>query len=248
VANFAIRVHKRTTAMPARTVRIVTGEPMSILFVLLTFIVVIAVNYFSFRAPQKAPLGTGVRVRPQAPVLAKGAGFSVPQGYSFHPGHMWVLREGADNARVGLDKFAADLIGTIKKIEVADPSRWIRQGQRLVAVHCDGVSFDLMSPVEGVVMAVNQEVLENPALSTSDPYKNGWIATLKSPDLQTNQKNLLQGPMVAPWMHYNVVRLNTTMAQMNPALAQDGGVPVSQALTLLQPELRQKLVKDFFLN
>jgi glycine cleavage system H lipoate-binding protein len=220
---------------------------MSILFVLLTFLIIIAINYY-FHAPQEAPAKLKVPARSPALVMARESGFSIPQGYSFHPGHMWVSFEGADNARVGLDKFAADVIGTISKLEVADPSRWIRQGQRLATVHGDGVSFDLISPVEGVVMAVNDEVVKNPALALSDPYKNGWIATLRSPDLKTNQKNLLQGPMVAPWMHYNVVRLNTAMAQMNPALAQDGGVPVGQALALLPPELRQKLAKDFFLN
>jgi glycine cleavage system H protein len=221
---------------------------MSILFVLLTFIVVIAVNYFYFREPGEAPVQTEIAVRPKVPVMAKEAGFSIPQDYSFHPGHTWVLREGGENARVGLDKFAAEFAGKLERIEVASPSRWIRQGQSLVTLHSDGVSFDLMSPVEGVIMAINQDVLHDPALAARDPYKDGWIAIVKSPDLPTNQKNLLQGPMVAPWMHYNVTRLNAALAQATPALAQDGGTPVSQALQQVEPELRRKLIKDFFLN
>lgn len=71
---------------------------------------------------------------------------------------------------------------------------------------------------------------------------------LESPDFPINQKNLLQGSMVAPWMHYNVARLNTAIAQSNPQFAQDGGVPLGQVLSRVDPELRQKLIKDFFLN
>jgi glycine cleavage system H protein len=221
---------------------------MSILFVLLTFIVVIAVNYFYFRVPEEVPLQTRVMDRPKAPVMTKDAGFTIPQGYSFHPGHTWVLREKGDNARVGLDKFAAELVGKLDRIEVASPSRWIRQGQRLATLHAGSISLDLISPVEGVIMDINQDVLEDPTLTCRDPYKDGWIAVVKSPDLRTNQKNLLQGSMVGPWMHYNVTRLNSALAKANPGLAQDGGLPVSQALEGVDRELREKLAREFLLN
>jgi glycine cleavage system H protein len=221
---------------------------MSILFVLLTFLIVIAVNYFYFRVPTELPIETEVVVHPKAPVMTKEAGFAIPQGYSFHPGHTWVLRESGENARVGLDRFAADLVGPIDRIEVASPSRWIRQGQRLVTIHSGSSSFDLLSPVEGVVMAINDDVVKNPSIAAADPYKDGWLAILKSPDLPTNQKNLLQGPMVAPWMHYNVSRLNTALASANPALAQDGGMPVNEVLPRIEPTLRQQLVREFLLN
>jgi glycine cleavage system H protein len=221
---------------------------MSILFVLLTFLIVITANYLYFHVPQGVPLEAPVVVHPRAPIMTKEAGFSIPQGYSFHPGHTWVMRETKDDARIGLDKFAADLIGSIDRIDVADPSRWIRQGQRLVTIHANGMSFDLLSPVEGVVMTVNENVVKNPALATTDPYKDGWIAMLRSPDLKTNQRNLLQGPMVAPWMHYSVSRLNEALTSMNPALAQDGGMPLTEVLPQLEPKLRRKLMEEFFLN
>ena len=71
---------------------------------------------------------------------------------------------------------------------------------------------------------------------------------VKSPDLAINQKNLVQGPMVAPWMQNNVTRLNGMLAQLSPALAQDGGLPIGGLLARVTPELRQKLVKEFFLS
>jgi glycine cleavage system H lipoate-binding protein len=221
---------------------------MSILFVLLTFLVILVFNYFYFRAPQQLPVQPEAFTRKPSPMITKELGFAVPQGYSFHPGHTWAAKEGGENVRVGLDNFAADLIGKVDKIEIASPRRWVRQGQRLMTLQADGVSMDLLSPVEGVVMAVNQEVVKDPAIAMKDPYKDGWVAVLKSPDLPTNQKNLLQGPMVAPWMNYSMNRLTTAAAGANPALAQDGGVPIKGFLLKAAPELRQKLIQDFFLS
>jgi hypothetical protein len=109
-------------------------------------------------------------------------------------------------------------------------------------------AVELLSPVEGVVTAVNNEVLENPELISSDPYKNGWIAIVKSPDLAVNQKNLVQGSMVAPWLQQNIARLNGMLAQLSPAMAQDGGLPVKGLLGKVTPELREKLVDEFFLS
>ena len=106
----------------------------------------------------------------------------------------------------------------------------------------------MLSPVEGVVTAINSDALQDPAVVARDPYNNGWLATVKSPDLVINQKNLVQGPMVAPWMQNSVARLNGMLAQMAPAYAQDGGLPVRGLLKQIPAELRQNIVKELFLS
>ncbi|HKS77133.1 MAG TPA: glycine cleavage system protein H [Terriglobales bacterium] len=220
---------------------------MSILFVLLMFLLIMSISYF--RGVQTQPgLKPEPGLRPQTPRLERELGFAIPQGYCFHPGHTWMLKEGADNVRVGLDSFAGNLIGKIDRLEVVGPNRWVRQGQKLMSVHAGGNVLELLSPVEGVVVAVNHDAIEDPTLLTRDPYKDGWVAMVKSPDLAINQKNLVQSNMVAPWMQNNVSRLNGMLAQLSPQLAQDGGLPVSGILARVNPELRQKLTKEFFLS
>lgn len=221
---------------------------MSILFVLLTFLVIISVNYLWFRPPQGLPIMAQPSLNPPTPVMTQQAGFSIPKHYCFHPGHTWAVRESQDDIRVGLDAFTADLVGKVDRIEVAKTDRWVRQGQKLMTIHSDGFSFDLVSPIEGVVTQINRDVIKDPALALSDPYKNGWIALLKAPDFNTNQRNLMQASMIAPWMHYSQTRLNAEVAQVNPALAQDGGVPISGLLQRVPADLRQRIITDFFLN
>ena len=219
---------------------------MSILFVLLMFLLIISVRYFI--EPKARPgLEPEIVAKPQAPRVKREYGFEIPQDYCFHLGHTWVMKEGADDARVGVDKFVTNLMGKIDHVDVCGANRWVRQGQKIVTLTSGSTSISLLSPVEGVVTAVNDDVLRDPSLVTSDPYENGWIAMVKSPDLKVNQRNLIQGSMVAPWMQNNVARLSA-MISPTPALAQDGGAPVSGLLPLLSPELREKVVNEFFLS
>ena len=219
---------------------------MSILFVLLMFLLIMAATYL--RSHGQVPAKAEVWAGPQAPRMEREYGFAIPQGYSFHPGHTWVINEGGENTRVGLDSFAANLLGSIEHIDVISPNRWIRQGQKLMTIKSGEQAVELLSPVEGVVTTVNQDLADNPSLASRSPYKDGWVAMIKSPDFAINQKNLIQGTMVAPWMQNNVTRLNSMVTQLNPALAQDGGQPISGILARVAPEVRQKIVAEFFLN
>lgn len=220
---------------------------MSILFVLLMFLLIMSISYF-VRPQEQAVVRPEVVARPQALRLKHEYGFEIPEGYCFHPGHMWANKEGSDDARVGADTFVTNLMGKIDHIDICGLNRWVRQGQKLITLSSNGATVDLLSPVEGVVTAINSDALRDPSLVTHDPYKNGWIAMVKSPDLAINEKNLVQGSMVAPWMQNNVTRLNAMLSELSPALAQDGGHPVSGLLPQLTPEFRQKLLKEFFLS
>jgi glycine cleavage system H lipoate-binding protein len=223
---------------------------MSILFVLLTFLLILTVMYF--RRPdaaantlQAAPSkSTAV---PQ-PFVMKQGGFEIPQGYCFHPGHTWVVDEGRQNARVGIDAFAGNLFGKIDSIEVADLNRWVRQGQPLCTVTREGRSIQMLSPVEGVLVSVNHEVLKNPNLIVDDPYKNGWLCVVKAPEMATNVKNLLQGTIVLPWLQNSLARIGAMVQQLSPALAQDGGLPVKGLLFQIDDATQHELVCEFFLT
>jgi len=171
-----------------------------------------------------------------------------PGSTHFHPGRTWVHDEGHQNARVGIDAFAGDLFGQIDGIEVAELNRWVRQGQKLCTIKQGEKTVDMLSPVEGVVISLNHEVLKNPSLIPTDPYGNGWVCVVKAPELSTNTKNLLQGPIVSAWMQNSLVRVRGMMQQLNPALAQDGGLPIKGMLFQVDASARPQLVKELFLT
>src|SRR5215469_686339 len=221
---------------------------MSILFVLLTFLLILTIMYFRRLETTAVALQPISFEKVAVPKMSRTADVQVPQEYAFHPGHTWVHDEGHQNARVGIDAFAGDLFGQIDGIEVAELNRWVRQGQKLCTIKHGEKTVDLLSPVEGVVISLNHEVLKNPGLITSDPYRNGWICVVKAPELSTNTKNLLQGPIVSAWMQNSLVRVRGMMQQLNPALAQDGGLPIKGMLFQVDAGVRQRLVREFFLT
>lgn len=221
---------------------------MSILFVLLTFLVVITVSYFARHAQLPAQVAdVPADAVPVSPIMMKEAGMEVPKGFCFHPGHTWVYDEGRQNARVGIDSFGAKLFGKIDRIEVANLNRWVRQGQKVCTITRDGVTADILSPVEGVVVSVNHDVLKDPNLIMQDPYKNGWVCVIKAPDLEINTKNLLQGGLVPVWMQNSMKRLQNYAAPLGAAAA-DGGFPVDGILAHVEPNIRREMIHEFFLN
>jgi len=220
---------------------------MTILFVLLTFLVVMSITYYTRRGQQPAAEQM-VFANAVSPRMARDFGFEIPQGYNFHPGHTWVQDEGRQNARVGLDSFAANLVGKIDRIEVTGLNRWVRQGQKVWSITRDGTTFDMVSPVEGVVIAVNPEVQKDPNLAVKDPYKDGWVCVVKSPDLKTNINNLMRGSFVGPWMQNTIRSVGAMTAQMAGATAQDGGVPVPGLLAQVDSSLQRAMIKEFFLT
>jgi glycine cleavage system H protein len=175
--------------------------------------------------------------------------FELPRGYCFHPGHTWMAEQGRDMARVGMDGLAANLIGCkAHKIAVTGEQRWVRQGQKLITVTAEGQSVELLSPLEGVVTAINPDVLNDPELALRDPYGEGWVCAIKSLEMKTNRRNLMQGSLAASWMQNSLRRLRNLLAEADPALAQDGGIPLPGALGKLSPETRKQVINEFFLT
>jgi len=88
------------------------------------------------------------------------AGFQVPENVRYHAGHTWALSESRELVRVGIDDFAAKLVGKIESIALPQRGRWVRQGQKIWTIFRDGKSVDMVSPIEGTVTAINEAVLQ----------------------------------------------------------------------------------------
>lgn len=220
---------------------------MSILFTLVTFLLFITVSYLRYsRAEQAGPQLSFYGVH--RPEMVRERGFEIPKGYGFQPGHTWAVAENGQQARVGIDSFAATLLGEVEAVEPGELNRWVRQGQKAMTLRRDGISVDLVSAVEGVVTAVNPKVLRDPGLITRDPYGEGWVLMIHSPDLPTNQRNLIRGSMVRPWMAHTLTRFKEMTSPLVGAVAQDGGMPVRGLLARVDEGLRESMIREFFLT
>ncbi|HEU4522271.1 MAG TPA: glycine cleavage system protein H [Thermoanaerobaculia bacterium] len=222
---------------------------MVALLVILTFAIMLLVDHLLLREPiliaDEAPAGDALRPRRLSPVVA---GFNLPDNVRYHPGHTWAASEGGELVRVGIDDFAAKIAGTVDRIDIPTRGQWIRQGQKIIGMHRDGRDIELVSPIEGTVVDVNDAALGNPAVTRTDPYGEGWLLEVHSPDAKTNFRNLLNGTLARRWMDETAAKLRALMPAPAGALAQEGGVAIDDALAAIPDADWQKAAKEFFLT
>lgn len=223
---------------------------MTVILVLITFIGFLTIDYFLSRGKQPAiQVATAVTkqvVRPLEPSLV--GGFKVPENFRYHPGHTWALSESPNLVRVGIDDFASKMNGNVAKITLPQRGQWVRQGQKIWSIEKDGKRVDMVSPIEGSVAEINDAVVANPELAAKDPYGEGWLLTVQSPDAKTNFRNLLGGALARWWMEEAAGRLQRRMPMLAGAMAQDGGVAVENITDHLPNDEWEKVAKEFFLS
>ncbi len=106
----------------------------------------------------------------------------------------------------------------------------------------------MVSPIEGSISDVNESVARDPKLAQRDPYGEGWLVTVQSPDAKTNFRNLIGGAMARWWTEESSGRLQRRMPMFAGALAQDGGVAVGNLAEQIPDQEWVSITKEFFLS
>ena len=96
--------------------------------------------------------------------------------------HEWVRLED-DVATIGITKYAADQLSDITYVELPSAGDELAAGTVLGTIESVKAAADLICPVDGQVIEVNETILENPDLIGEDPYDDGWLVKLKSSDV-----------------------------------------------------------------
>ena len=101
---------------------------------------------------------------------------------------------------------------------------------------------------DGRLVDVNDALLDDPSMASSDPYGQGWLITVQAPDMVTSFRNLLKGSAARRWMEESAERLRMRLPALAGAVAQDGGVPVADMASGLSDETWRSLVTEFLTN
>lgn len=104
-----------------------------------------------------------------------------PDDLRYSKEHEWV-RADDGNATIGITSFAADELGDIVFIELPEPGSALSQFGTFGVVESVKAVSDLYAPVSGTVVEVNDALRERPELLNSDPFGEGWIASVELSD------------------------------------------------------------------
>ncbi len=116
---------------------------------------------------------------------------SYPDDLLYHSEHDWARIEG-DEAVLGVTWYAQDALGELVHYEAPDVGASISKNASYGEVESVKAVSDLISPLSGEVLEVNQKVVDAPETVNEDPYGEGWLirVRLSNPDEQSELLDL----------------------------------------------------------
>ena len=106
---------------------------------------------------------------------------SYPDDLKYHEEHDWARIEG-DEAVVGITWFAADALGELVHFEAPAAGSTAAKDASYGEVESVKAVSDVVSPLTGEVLEVNEKVVEAPETVNDDPYGEGWLVRIRLSD------------------------------------------------------------------
>lgn len=172
-------------------------------------------------------------------------GVMLPAGYYLSAGHTWARIEDRDMVRMGIDDFAARLLGGIDAVSTPLMGQTVQQGRAGFTLFKKTCSIRFSSAVTGIITQVNPTIDKDPGRITSTPYTDGWVCMVHCPDLKKDLKKLLFMEEEISFMTGRIRKLREMLEESTRMKAADGGDPVSGILDHVPAGIRDRLIRSF---
>lgn len=103
---------------------------------------------------------------------------NIPDNLKYSQDHEWIRMEG-DVAFVGITDFAQHELGDIVFVEVETIDESLEKDEVFGTVEAVKTVSDLLLPVSGTVLELNEKLEDEPEIINKDPYGEGWIIKMK---------------------------------------------------------------------
>ena len=106
---------------------------------------------------------------------------SYPDELKYHPEHDWARIEGSE-AVLGITWYAQDALGELVHYEPPEQGATIAKDSSYGEVESVKAVSELISPLSGEVLEVNQQLVDAPETVNEDPYGAGWLVRIRLSD------------------------------------------------------------------
>jgi glycine cleavage system H protein len=106
---------------------------------------------------------------------------SYPDELKYHPEHDWARIEGGE-ATLGITWFAQDALGELVHYEAPAVGSTVAKDQSYGEVESVKAVSDIVSPLSGEVLEVNEKAVDEPETVNDDPYGEGWLIRIRVSD------------------------------------------------------------------
>lgn len=104
-----------------------------------------------------------------------------PDDLKYHKEHTWVKASGR-KATIGITDYAQDALGDIVYIDLPEVDTDVEANSEIGEIESTKATSSIISPVNGRVIEVNEDLSESPEIINEDPYSKGWIAIIELDD------------------------------------------------------------------
>jgi len=93
--------------------------------------------------------------------------------------HAWAMRDSQGDVRSGLTHVPGAFLGDVVSVELPPPRTEVSAGEPIGLVESTTTVFELLSPLSGIVVAVNPVAESSPRKVAEDPYGEGWLLSIR---------------------------------------------------------------------
>ena len=95
--------------------------------------------------------------------------------------HEWLLPEG-DLIVVGISAHAAEQLGDVVFVDLPEVGTQVTKDEEVVVIESVKAASDILAPLDGEIVEVNEALTEDPGKVNEDPTGGGWFFKMKVSD------------------------------------------------------------------
>ena len=96
--------------------------------------------------------------------------------------HEWLRREDDGSVTIGVTDHAQAALGDLVYVELPEVGQDVDSGGDMAVVESVKAPSDVYAPIDGSIVAVNEELADDPEKINADPYGDGWIVRVQPND------------------------------------------------------------------
>ena len=104
--------------------------------------------------------------------------------------HEWLRRDDDGTVTIGITEHAAEALGELVYVELPEVGQDVESAGEMAVVESVKAASDVYAPIAGNIVAVNEELADDPEKINNDPFGDGWIVRV-APSGDIDESELL---------------------------------------------------------
>ncbi len=139
-------------------------------------------------------------------------GYNMPDELYYHEEDSWARVDGT-KVTVGMTDFFQKEAGDIVFADLPDEEDEVSQGEVCGKIQSRKWIGNLIAPVSGEIVEINEDLEEDTSLINTDPYGKGWIIVIKASDLDSELEDLIHGDAIISFIERQIKKAEEEKAK-----------------------------------